>query len=135
MCASMSHSTSDVPCRKPMEKSETRWFILSRLLFYLLCVCSAFFHESYSGTSCGLPFFSLLSLSSPPHLLTLLFQLYLTNFRFGVIFLSKQYSGLSTLSLMTFFIILLTVFHYASAVLLKLIRRIITFLCLSSKLA
>lgn len=53
--------------------------------------------------------FCFLSLSSPPSYK--LFQLCFTNLRLGFIFLSRQYSGLSTLLLMTYFIILLTIFH------------------------
>lgn len=133
MCTSMPQSSSDASCRKPTEKLEIQRFIFSRILyFYLLCMCSASFHGfSLCHFICVSIFFS--SVSLPP--LYWLFQLYLTKIRFGIIFLSKQYSRLSTLSLMTCFIILLAIFYYTSAILLMSIRKIITFLCLCSKLA
>lgn len=137
MCTSMPQSSSDAPCRKPTEKSETQRFMLfSRILFFFLASLYASYLFSWIlplPLHLGFHFFIFCLFT--PSLLTFLFQLYLTKIRFGIIFLSKQYSGLSTLSLMTCFIILLTIFYYTSAVLLKSIRKIITFLCLSSKLA
>lgn len=47
----------------------------------------------------------------------------------------KIYSELSTLSLTTYFIIVLAISHHASAVLLKSMKKIIVFLHMNSKLA
>lgn len=66
MCVSVPQSSSDAPCRKPMEKSENHWFSLSRLLFiFSVCVLPLFMNLT-PGTSSGLSFFSLPSLSRPP---------------------------------------------------------------------
>lgn len=91
------------------KKSEIRGFILSRILFYLLCVCPASLHESYLWHIIWASTFLFVSFFTPP--CYRLFQFCFTDLRLGFIFLSRQYSGLSKLLLMTYFIILLTIFR------------------------
>lgn len=132
-CTSVPQNGSDAPCRKPGKNQKFIGFsFLGSFFNFSVCVLSLFMNLT-SGTSSGLPVFCFLCLSSP--LSYKLFQICFANLTPGFIFHSRPYSGLSTLLLMAYFIILLTIFHYASAVLLKPIRKIITFLCLSRKLA
>lgn len=109
LVTSLLQKSSDGLCRKP--EKNLKFVGLSFLgSFFIFCVCVLLLYMNLTfGTSFGLPLFCFLSFSSLPSYK--LFQLCFTNLRLGFIFLSRQYSGLSTLLLMTYFIILFTIFH------------------------
>lgn len=88
MCALVPQSRSDTPCSKPMDKAETYWPILYRLLLSSLYVPCLFTCISPLALHSGFHF-PLFCLFPHPHLLTLLFQLDALIFSLGSFFLSK----------------------------------------------